>query len=213
MKKRVLMIIGITMVALIVVSVSVFATQKQNMNYYLGRLFQEMQSVVVSKEDVLAEYKGEQLVLSVVEYYQEIWSQQLPDNQRLSERETIDQIMKSVILRKEAQDRGITATKKEIEEKVAVHKQLYKEKEIIRESIDAFCDGAGISVDDYFALLYDQSYNSIIKAKLSMQIQEEYCRRQGVKLETSDVPQEVQEAVQKEINQIVEQGMLDVIYY
>ena len=53
----------------------------------------------------------------------------------------------------------------------------------------------------------------IIKAKLTMQIQEECCKRQGVKFETSDVSSEIQEAVQKEINQIIEQGMLDVIYY
>ena len=103
-------------------------------------------------------------------YYREIFAK--TRGAEPTEREVVDEIVGNLILAQEAERLGLGATDEEVAAQLEATRQWYEENETVRMRIDDFCEGAGISVEDYYGLLAVQLPNTIARAKLTEALDE-----------------------------------------
>ena len=75
---------------------------------------------------------------------------------------------------KEAEKRGLTATKEEIAQFLAGQKRAYEESTEVKASLDEYCAGAGMTIEEYWALLEQYAPETVTRQKLKGEILESY---------------------------------------
>lgn len=96
-----------------------------------------------------------------------------------SDKAIIDRIITGQMLTDEAEARGVAATQEEMDENLATLKGAYEQYDDVKKMIDDYCKGAGISIDEYWKQVYDQSYGRISRTNLKIALCKEYCSELG----------------------------------
>lgn len=123
----------------------------------------------------------------------------------------IDQILMSAIMVEEAERRGLTVTEEEIDELVEAGRQSYEYPEG-KEAMDAYCQGAGISIEDYFDLLRKQAPRIIARGKLQTEFGKEYCTEHGLDYAEAAASAEVNKAIQDQLTGLLDKYRSEITY-
>ena len=130
-----------------------------------------------------------------------------------TDREIIDAILKNVMLEEEAQNRGIHVTEKDVEAFLASTVYASYEMEEGKASIDAYCEDAGLTFDEYVASVREAAPSIIRKAKLERDIAETYCKEHSLVFDERNPSQEIRDAVKEEENAIFEAHKHEIQYF
>lgn len=136
-------------------------------------------------DTVLAEYNGIKVTQAMVDRQQSATKLSASgadvETYRIdsSSQAIIERILTGQMLLEEAESKGLAATEAEIEEHVATLKKGYADYPEVKKSVDEYCDGAGLSLDEYWAQVREQAYGTISRSKLKESFKKEYCDNIG----------------------------------
>lgn len=129
-----------------------------------------------------------------------------------TDRDVIDRIVESIILREEAERLGLSATEEEIEEMVEDARKAYALPDG-KELLDAYCEGAGITIEDYYDLLREQAPGVIAQQKLKNEIGKQYCQEHQLEYNHGNAPEGMLEAEEDYINRLLEEHKDEIEYF
>ena len=163
---------------------------------------------------VAATYKGQEILWSAVEYNQNmnIMRDEETAKTYASDRDAVNRIIENMILLEEAEAQGLAATPEEIEDMVASVREAYAIPEG-KEMLDEYCQGAGITVEEYFDLIREQAPGTIARQKLKDAVGEEYCREHGLEFTKINPPEGMLEAEEAYIAGLFASHQKDIVYY
>ncbi len=181
MKKRLAIILGSILVVAIIVSVCAIS---------FGDGVSLLESLgIISKthndDTVVAEYNGFKVTQAMIDTQRSAGNLAGDDTQSDanmkddSDRAIIDRLITGQMLTDEAEARGVAATQEEMDENLATLKGAYEQYDDVKKMIDDYCKGAGISIDEYWKQVYDQSYGRISRTNLKLALCKEYCSEIG----------------------------------
>lgn len=181
MKKRFAIILGSVLAVAIVVSVCVIS---------FGDGVSLLESLgIISKthndDTVVAEYSGFKVTQAMIDTQRSAAGLAGDDTQSDanmkddSDKAIIDRLITGQMLTDEAEARGVAATQEEMDENLATLKGAYEQYDDVKKMIDDYCKGAGISIDEYWKQVYDQSYGRISRTNLKIALCKEYCSELG----------------------------------
>lgn len=102
------------------------------------------------------------------------------DAAQKSDAEIIETLIGTQILLEEAEALGLGATQAEIDERVQFLQENYAEYPEVAEVIDEFCAGAGMTIEEYWAVVRDEAHDSITLLKYKRHFRSEYCAENGL---------------------------------
>lgn len=156
---------------------------------------------------VLAEYHGHEMSRAMVDYQQKLAGGR-------SEREIVDTILRGYMMVEEAEARGLAATQEEIDEMVEAPRRAYESGEMgENNALDEYCAGLGITIEEYFAQLREQAPENLAHAKLRDTLAREYCEAHGLEYRPGAQPDEVNAAVEAELDKLFEEHKGEIVYY
>lgn len=167
--------------------------------------------------EIAAIYKDHTINCSQVEYYKGMAEIGLLNNGKASgkqpsDREIIDSIIEGIVLLEEAERRGIEVTDSDVDAMVSNTRMAYNMPEG-KAMIDAYCEGAGISVDEYFDIITEQMPRTIARQRVRDDIGREYCEQAGIEFTKKNPPAGMEQAVSDYIDDLMENARKDTEYY
>ena len=163
----------------------------------------------LSPQEVVAEYKGQPILASQLAQWRE--SYRLTGAQPPSDPELLRQLVENLVLEEEAKRRGLAATQDEIDDMVQSVKDSYELPDG-KEILDNYCKNAGITLEQYFDQVREVAPSILARRKLVTALGEEYCRQHGLEYTTVNPPQELTEAVEQAMEELI-QAQADEIHY
>ena len=197
------------------------ASASENSSIYklMGEYFKEAREedsagVTVADESLpLAEFHGEKIYQADVEYYNNInnlSSAEVTNTQ--TTQETLTEILQNVVLFEEAERLGYTATQTEINAMVDNAKLAYSlpEGKVL---IEQYCEGANITVDEYFEYLKVQAPRVIARQKLLNAVGMKFCEENELTFTKINPPEELVKAQEAYIADLFAQAESEIIYH
>lgn len=164
----------------------------------------------LSPQAVVAEYKGQPILASQLAQYRETY--QLMGAQSPSDGELLRQMVEDTVLEEEANRRGLAATQEEIDDMVQSVKDSYELPDG-KEILDNYCNNAGITIEEYFDQARAVAPSILARRKLETALGEEYCREHGLEYTTVNPPEELTEAVDQAMEELVQAQAGEIQYY
>ena len=218
MRKRIVLICILTVLLAIGIGVGVsYAATEENVfslaGQYLSSVLGNGSVGTDSSQVVMARYDGEAITSTMVTYQRKLnilrSEEYAADND--TDIEIINNIITDMILVEEAQRLGLTATEAEIEAMVQNAVRAYSLPEG-KEMLDAYCDGAGITFDEYLAILEEQAPSIIAKQNLRDAIGMQYCEENGLEFTKVNPPAGMTAAQEAYIEALFEQNKDKIEY-
>lgn len=214
-KKHRFMVACIAVVLVLGISLGVYASVKKNWISQAGEAYREYQNV--DTKGVLAAYGGQEITEKNVNYTVKMNALYYPEEiagMSLSEqrKKAIEDIAESMILLEEAENRGLTATEKEIE---ATIKSTIKAYEIPegKKMIDEYCTAIGITFEEYLEIIAEQTPRIMARQKLREELGKAYCIEHGLEYTSVNPPEEMVKAVDQSVKEIFEAKRVEIEYY
>lgn len=164
----------------------------------------------LAPEEVVAEYKGQPILASQLAQWRE--SYRLTGAQPPSDPELLRQLVENLVLEEEAKRRGLAATQDEIDDMVQSVKDSYELSEG-KEILNNYCKNAGITIEEYFDRIREVSPSILARRKLETALGQEYCQEHGLEYTTVNPPEELTEAVEQAIEELIEAQAGEIQYY
>lgn len=210
-------VIGVCLFSIFLVGAG--ASEHFNIYKLMGEYYNEAKapddaSVTVYNESLpVAEFHGEKVYQADIEYYTKInnlSSTGVVNTQ--TTQETLTEILQNMILYAEAERLGYSATQSEIESMVENAKLAYSIPKG-KEMIDQFCQGANITVDQYFEYIEEQAPRTIARQKLLNAVGMEFCEKNGLTFTKVNPPEEMLKAREDYIAELFAQAEDEITYY
>ena len=131
-----------------------------------------------------------------------------------SEREIIDRLLRGLVLLDEAKELGLEATDEEIAAFVEQQKQIYEDFPEGRQAVDDFCAGAGMTLEEHWAVLEEQAPHTLARGKVRQYIGQEACKKAGLegKEGTDEYRAVAQAAIKEYEDALLERHAADISY-
>lgn len=164
--------------------------------------------------DIVAEFHGHEIDRSAVEYSRQMTAMLTEEEAKKynTDRDIIERIVENIALVEEAEKRGLAATEEEIEEMVNATKTAYEMPEG-KEMLDEYCQGMGITIEEYYEIIREQAPRTIARQKLKDAVRREYCEEHGIEFTKINPPAELKEAEEKFINDLLKAARKDIKFY
>lgn len=218
MKKRILVIasiIGVIALCIIVASAtsqdSLFYRTGETLRNYLNNTASQLDSNDVS--NLAATYQDKNITWAVVEQNrstQMLYAEE--GTQPLTDRQVVDSIVEGIIMVEEAERLGLAATPDEINSMVEGTKLNYEIPEV-KELLDDYCAGAGITIEQYYELVEEHAPAIIAKQKLRNELGKIYCKENGLEYTNINPPSEMLQYIENYIDQLFEVNRDKITYY
>ena len=165
-----------------------------------------------SDDTVLAEYKDFKVTQGMVNF-QKRAANLAGDNTNIEASDytkdaIIDRLLIGRMLVEEAESRGVAATKAEMEDNLSSLKASYNDYPEVKKQVDEYCSGAGLSIDEYWTQVYDQSYDQISRTNLRILLGKDFCKETGY-----DGSDEFDQYYNDHRAQLLKEHQSDVKYY
>ncbi|MCQ2406602.1 MAG: SurA N-terminal domain-containing protein [Oscillospiraceae bacterium] len=211
MKKTIILIFIV--VVLLAVGVSVYAGIGGDTFFDFGKNYRKAQNEI-SASDVVAEYKDYKIYGASVEYLRSMSSamDEKGASRYISDRDIVNSIIENIIVLEEAERMGLTASDEEVEEMVNSVKASY-DIPSGKEMIDSYCEGAGITPEQYFDIISEQLPRTIARQKLKDEFGKKYCLEHGIEFTKDNPPQKMLDATDEYIKELFEQNKKSIVYY
>ena len=124
----------------------------------------------------------------------------------------MNSILTNMVLFEEAKRQGYGATQAEIDEMVDNAKLAYSLPDG-NKILTQYCDGAGITPEEYFDLLEKQAPRTIARQKFIDSIGKAYCEEHGLTFTKVNPPKELTDAQDAYVADLFEQAKDEIVYY
>lgn len=202
MNKKTITIVSVILI-LATLGIAVYAVAGADDFFSIGEFYRKAIEGQEIDKEVVAIYKENEILRSAVEYMRQM--NVMRDKQEAARYETdrdiINRIIENMIIVEEAERRGLAATDAEIEEMIKAAKLTYEIPEG-KKLLDSYCEGAGITIDEYYDILREQAPRTIARQKLRDEIGREYCKENGIEFTKINPPAEMVEAIDKYIAEL-----------
>lgn len=175
---------------------------------YLNNKNQSSRSDVPA--NAVASYGGITITEFEVEYQRKLGL--LTSDESLTDMQIIDEMIKGQMVKHEAERLGLSATAEEIQAYMEAVKASYDYPEG-KEIVDGYCEGAGITVEEYYSIVEENLPAIISKQKLRNEIGRQYCEEHGLEFTNINPPQEMLDAIEAYIDELFETHKGDIVYY
>ncbi len=216
-KTRILLLV-LAAVLLLGIAGAIYATTRDDPYFSLGRLFRSarnrQEANATGSAGVVATYNGHEITATVVAYQKGLNSMRTPAEaaRYQTDRDVIDRIAETYMVQEEAERRGLTASEEEIEEMVRNAQRAYELPEG-KALLDSYCQGAGITIDEYYDLLREQAPATIARQKLKDAVGKEYCEAHGLTFTKSSPPQAMLDAQDAFFDDLFRQHKGEIQYF
>lgn len=218
MKKRIICLLSI--ICICIVGVGVFtifasATEGQSPLYALGQFFKTANNESTKNDYVvMAKYNGTDITSTVVNYQRNanVIRNESAAAENKSDLDIINNIIENLILLEEAERLGLSATEAEIESLMQSAKVGYSIPEG-KKIIDDFCEGAGISYEEYLEIYRNQLPRTIARQKLLDAVGKQFCEANGLMFTKVNPPKEMVAAQELYIQELFEKNKDKIEYY
>jgi hypothetical protein len=145
--------------------------------FLLGELFSKSEKQQDS--NVVAEVNGAEITLADIEREIKMYDL-MNSSEKRSEAEILDDLILKQVLLAEAEKLGLLATPEEIEAFIAEQKKFYEEDVEVASTIDGYCKGANITLEEYWKDFEERAPRVIARTKLANNFSNEYCEKNGL---------------------------------
>ncbi len=163
---------------------------------------------------IVAKYNGEAITAATVAYQKNM--NILRNDEAAAKNDTdieiINNIIESMILYEEAVRQGFAATEEEVDALMQNAARAYEIPEG-KEMLDAFCKGAGITIEEYFEIYREQLPRTIARQKLKDEIGRQYCEEHGLEFTKTNPPAEMVEAQRAYVADLFEKNKDKIEYF
>ena len=163
---------------------------------------------------VAAVYHDHVITIEALEYHREMRVLYgTADKQKpVTDRELVDELVTSIVLLEEAERRGIAVTDEDVAALVNNTREVYADPEG-RKPLDDYCAAAGITIEQYFENLEEQAPRTIARQRVKDAIGNDYCEAHGIPFTKVNPPAEMEQAVSKELERLLQTARKDIVYY
>lgn len=206
----------LTIVCVCVVSLGVgiaYATKNLTTVQQWGEYYAEVIDKVNSGNagKVLARYEDLEITEAEVEYQHRVTAM-LYEPIYETDLETVNRIIRGQMITDEANRLGLTATQEEINTAMEASRSALDIPEG-KEMIEDYCEGAGLTIEEYFDILEAQVPGTITRNKLKNQYAQEYCEENGLEYQQGVYNAVVDAAVEARLNELFEKNKHKIKYY
>lgn len=171
-------------------------------------------AMTVSSDDELAAvYHEKKILFSDIDYLKNMIGLAGEDISKITDYEIVNRIAKGYIMIEEAKRLGVEATAEEITATVQTSQEAYEMYPETKKFLDEYCEGAGITIDQYFDLMEEDAYSTITKQKLKDEIGRQYCQENVLEFTKINPPQEMMDAIDAYLEDLFEQYRSEIVYY
>ena len=146
-------------------------------NFLLGGLFSK--SAKQQDSDVVAEFKGVKITSTDIEREMKI-NELLNSSEEKSEAEIRDDLILKQVYLSEAEKLGLLATPEEIVAFITEQKNFYEEYAEVASTIDDYCKGANITLEEYWKDFEERAPRVIARNKMYNNYKNEYIEKYGL---------------------------------
>lgn len=164
------------------------------------------QSINNPDNTVVATYKGQKITREMVDF------RLATNSSGLTEDQIITDLLIDLIVLDEAKQLGITITDEEVADHIAYLKDVYTNYPEAKETIDEFCAGAGITIDRYWEIQSERTYNVLLQGKYEMRFKDNYNSSSTITNNSPD-KQDVWDAYELFRQQLLQEHSDDITYY
>lgn len=214
--KRILKLILVFICIACIFTMMVSAIDDSNFDHLAGLLLgdylekNEGNSISSIPSNAVASYNGVIITYSEVEYQRKL--EELSTGITKTDIQIAEEIIHEAMLLQEAERLGLTATAEEVLAFMESMRATYTYPEG-KEMIDDYCAGAGISVDEYYAIVEDNALAIITQQKLYDEIGRQYCAENGVEFTKINPPQDMMDAIDSYLNDLFDSHKDEIVYY
>lgn len=191
----------LSLVLLFACVIGAYAVLKNDSIFELGK--NDKEAMDNDSDTVIATYNGYEITQAMIDSERKTYAinGEARQNDSLSDRKAVENIIRSIMIVEKAEELGLAATNAEIEEMVSAVKESYDIPEG-KEIIDAYCAGAEISVETYFGIVEERAPRIIARQKLRDYVGQQYCIEHGIEFAKVNPPAEVLAAEQDYIEDL-----------
>ncbi len=146
-------------------------------NFLLGELFSK--NAKQQDNNVVAEFKGVKITSTDIEREMKI-NKLLNSSEKKSEADILNDLILKQVYLAEAENLGLVATPEEVETFLAEQKKSYEENAEAASTIDEYCKGANITLEEYWKDLEERAPRVITRNKVYNKFSNEYCEKNGL---------------------------------
>ena len=173
MKKRTILILA-AVIAVLLAGLAIAAANDVFPFFHLGKTMREQADASVETR-IVAQYGESVFTEKDVNLRLEMNRVSGGDTAKKdTEEEAVEQLAVGKMMLEEAEKLGLTATPGEIEQFLAEQKSAYEESAEIKTFLDDYCAGAGMTIEEYWALLEAFAPETVTRQKLKGWILEDY---------------------------------------
>lgn len=168
-----------------------------------GQLYK--QAMEDDGSQVAAEYNGKKLLMSRIEYERTLTDE--------SDYEIAKRLIENTIIYEKAVEFGCAATQEEIDAAMQSQKDNYNQSDYVKQALDDYCEGLGITIEQYWVNLEEYISHPIARQKLRDELGRRWCEENGEEFTKVNPPQEMLDAIEKTCAEIIESRQDEVVYY
>lgn len=207
--KPTLTIVIVVVLLTLITSAVVYAISD---NFMLGELFKRNSSE--KRLEMVASYKGQIITVADLEMEMGL-NELLPESENKSELDSLNSLILKLVLLSEAEKLGLQAAPDEITEFVSGQKQFYEDVPEIAATVDDYCAGADMTLEEYWIDLAERAPRVITRNKVRNSFFAEYFEENNLE-HGQFISQEDQERIEAAYDeycrQLLEQNKNDIVY-
>ena len=213
-KKPIIVCLVVCFSVLLAVTGVASAAKKYDIFRLAGLYFNSAYDNTVRDTTIIASYNGHNITAEMVEYQRKMNVIRSAETAKEynTDIDIANRIIENIIIEEEAEKLKLTATDTEIEEMVANAIRAYSIPEG-KAAMDAYCEGAGITYDEYLELLREQAPHVIARQKLKNAVGKQYCDENGLTYTNVNPPEEMLRAQDIYIEKLFAKHKVDIVYY
>lgn len=182
-------------------------------NFMLGELFKKNDSKESGK--TVAEFKDHIITAADLEQEKKL-NEFLPESEKKSDLDSLNDMILRLVLLSEAEKLGLQATPDEITEFVSGQKQFYKDSPEIAATVDDYCKGANMTLEEYWIDLEERAPRVITRNKVKNSFFAEYREKNGLESGKFISPEEqakMESAYNEYCNELIAGYKDQITYY
>lgn len=163
--KRKAVIAPVALGLVLIGALTIWAATHSDM-FSIGTKYPQAASDSALPSEVAAEYSGQKVTEEMVEYQLYIDASR-PEETRMNytRSDVINNLLLGYIILDEAREAGLSVGREEVQSTIAASKEAAAENAQAAAVIQDFCDGAGITEEEYWARLEEQMYDTLLRMK------------------------------------------------
>jgi len=211
--KKIPKFLTVSVVVVVVLIITLVIGSAVSDYFVLGELSSKKQAQRDS--DVVAEFNGVKITKADVEIETEV-NKLMYIAEEKSESDVLKDLLLKEICLVEAEKLELLATSEEVAEFVASQKMMYEEYEEATVAIDEYCQGAGLTLEEYWTALEERAPRIIARNEVYNKFSDEYKEEHGIEKYTAlteKVYEELSAAKQAYKEKLFSEYEKQIVYY